>query len=144
MLKNWASQTCWCLLSGSTPCKNCSWVVCESHYCIGIGPDGKAPSDEICRHSSWSFESLQVFSWFFAPFFSSFFYVQPYAEDVLHNILLQSIHHHETDRKQVRSWRAWTSACAQWIKKTQVEHLCFRWLFFKIKFEFQWSNFSSQ
>lgn len=32
----------------------------------------------------------------------SFFYVQSYAEDVLHNILLQSIHHHETDRKQVR------------------------------------------
>lgn len=40
----------------------------------------------------------------YAIFFSSFFTLQPYAEDVLHNVLLQSFHHHETDRKQVRQW----------------------------------------
>lgn len=40
---------------------------------------------------------------FYADFLSFFLlFLQPYAEDVLHNILLQSIHHHETDRKQVR------------------------------------------
>lgn len=34
--------------------------------------------------------------------FFVFFLFQSHAEDVLHNILLQSIHHHETDRKQVK------------------------------------------
>lgn len=68
--------------------------------------------DSVTQHwaSVWNFVlkcigkfwvHLRLFSW--SPDFYFPLLFQSHAKNVLHNVLLQSVHHHETDRKQVTS-----------------------------------------
>lgn len=77
-----------------------------------------------CSHILWNFDFgrylhpleeiisiLFICGDFSAGLMMIFFLFQSHVEDVLHNILLQSIHHHEADRKQVKQtaddWVCW-------------------------------------
>lgn len=137
LLKGWGLSWCFGL----------SWVMWEPHTTFPSDfptteQGGKAPAAEIRRHSNWECESLEVFGGFLC-WFSLFFllFLQPDVEDVFHNILLQSFHHHETDRKQVRQWMSLNNLHSKFSKhKQDTDNSFVLFLLYEIKFGFQWSN----